>query len=137
MFFPTCMHFHCKQTGCRFTSHNILCVVLLMYCMFGAAAGFLMRMHGPRCRLPSSCPASEMHTISLTVLAIVLWLSLLPSATPLLSVSFFPLDLFCIFLPLLKSLFLSHWLSLTFSLPLALSHTVHTLYTHTCVGSHC
>lgn len=100
------LHFYCQQTGCTCDSpqHFVCDCVWFCWCPLDAAAGFLMRMYGSQCGLPSGCPAAEMHTISLTVLS----LSLYPSFHwPLLYwvSAVFPLGFFCQILPLQLCLF--------------------------------
>lgn len=74
MLFPTCMApcweicYHCMHTP-----PNFLCVSMwFCWCETGPAAVFIMRMYGPRCRLPSACTSLGMHTISLTFLSLPL-----------------------------------------------------------------
>ena len=99
------------------------CVCLwFCWCIFGTAAGFLMRMYCPQCGPPSGCPAAENAYDFHQFFSLSRCFSLLPSATPQLNVTlFFFFALHFLSVPLFTELE-SVYFTLTFPLSLTLTH---------------
>lgn len=124
VFLLTPMHFLCQQASCHCTrdSSHILCVCLwFCWCIFGAAAGLLMRMYCPQCGPPSGCPAAENAYDFNQFFSLSLCFSLLPSATPQLNVSLFFFAQRFLSFPFFTDLE-SVYFTLTFPLSLNLTH---------------